>query len=287
MCCLHTCNMGSWHPVMPGASAALVVFIVCISFPAMAAAAGASSDRSMSLPGCPDKCGDVPIPYPFGIGEDCAAASRNNYFNLICNSTIDPPWPMVGYPEAVAEVADISLEHGEMRVLSPVRHICFNSNTTSTKFTGGYQLQDTPFLPSPSRNHFTVIGCKTMGLIGGQKGAASQYVAGCYSYCDGVNNTSDGAPCAGMGCCEAAIPANLTTFEVKFEMNQSKGGAPIIADWAIRNGSCLEEGKDTPNDHACISANSYCMAANNGPGYLCQCSKGYEGNPYLLNGCQG
>ncbi|VAH97230.1 unnamed protein product [Triticum turgidum subsp. durum] len=323
MCCLHTCNMGSWHPVMPGASAALVVFIVCISFPAMAAAAGASSDRSMSLPGCPDKCGDVPIPYPFGIGEDCAAASRNNYFNLICNSTIDPPWPMVGYPEAVAEVADISLEHGEMRVLSPVRHICFNSNTTSTKFTGGYQLQDTPFLPSPSRNHFTVIGCKTMGLIGGQKGAASQYVAGCYSYCDGVNNTSDGAPCAGMGCCEAAIPANLTTFEVKFEMNQSKvwdfnpcfyamvaevgwynfrqqdltgslgfmndraqGGAPIIADWAIRNGSCLEEGKDTPNDHACISANSYCMAANNGPGYLCQCSKGYEGNPYLLNGCQ-
>ncbi|XBI75026.1 hypothetical protein VPH35_068456 [Triticum aestivum] len=294
---------------MPGASAALVVFIVCISFPAMAAAAGASSDRSMSLPGCPDKCGDVPIPYPFGIGEDCAAASRNNYFNLICNSTIDPPWPMVGYPEAVAEVADISLEHGEMRVLSPVRHICFNSNTTSTKFTGGYQLQDTPFLPSPSRNHFTVIGCKTMGLIGGQKGAASQYVAGCYSYCDGVNNTSDGAQCAGMGCCESAIPANLTTFEVIFAMNQSQvgwynfrkqdlvgnlgfikdrvqGGAPIIADWAIRNGSCPEEGKDAPNDYACISANSNCMAANNGPGYLCQCSKGYEGNPYLLNGCE-
>ncbi|XP_044945824.1 wall-associated receptor kinase 5-like [Hordeum vulgare subsp. vulgare] len=323
MCCLHTYNMGNWHPIMQAGSAALLVFMLCISFPAMAAAAGASSDRSMSLPGCPDKCGDVLIPYPFGIGEDCAAANRNSYFNLICNGTIDPPRPMVGQPEAVAEVTDISLEHGEMRVLSPVNHICFKSNTTFTKFTGGYQLQDTPFLPSPSRNHFTVIGCNTMGLIGGQKGTANQYVAGCYSYCDGVNNTSDGAPCAGMGCCESAIPANLTTFEVIFATNQSQvwgfnpcfyamiaevgwynfrqrdlvgnlgfikdraqEGAPIIADWAIRNGSCPEEGKDTPNDYACISTNSYCMATNNGPGYLCQCSKGYEGNPYLLNGCQ-
>ncbi|XBH74456.1 hypothetical protein VPH35_101400 [Triticum aestivum] len=323
MCCLHTCNMGDWHPIMPAASAALLVFIVCISLPAMAAAAGVSSDRSMSLPGCPDKCGDVLIPYPFGIGEDCAAASRNSYFNLICNSTIDPPRPMAGPPEAVAEVADISLEHGEMRVLSPVSHICFKSNTTFTKFTGGYRLQDSPFLPSPSRNHFTVIGCNTMGLIGGQKGTANQYVAGCYSYCDGVNNTSDGAPCAGMGCCESAIPANLTTFEIIFATNQSQvwgfnpcfyamiaevgwynfrqqdlvgnlgfikdragRGAPSIADWAIRNGLCPEEGKNAPNDYACISANSYCMAMNNGPGYLCQCSKGYEGNPYLLNGCQ-
>lgn len=315
--------MGNWHPIMQAGSAALLVFMLCISFPAMAAAAGASSDRFMSLPGCPDKCGDVLIPYPFGIGEDCAAANRNSYFNLICNGTIDPPRPMVGQPEAVAEVTDISLEHGEMRVLSPVSYICFKSNTTFTKFTGGYQLQDTPFLPSPSRNHFTVIGCNTMGLIGGQKGTANQYVAGCYSYCDGVNNTSDGAPCAGMGCCESAIPANLTTFEVIFATNQSQvwgfnpcfyamiaevgwynfrqrdlvgnlgfikdraqEGAPIIADWAIRNGSCPEEGKDTPNDYACISTNSYCMATNNGPGYLCQCSKGYEGNPYLLNGCQ-
>ncbi|XP_037419154.1 wall-associated receptor kinase 5-like [Triticum dicoccoides] len=304
---------------MPGAPTALLAFIVCISFPA----AGASSERSMSLPGCADKCGDVPIPYPFGIGGHCATTRLNSYFNLTCDGTFDPPRPMVGDREAIVEVASISLEHGEMRVLSPVNHICFTSNSTSTKLADGYDLQPTPFIPSPSRNRFTVIGCNTLGLITGYKDTASQYVAGCYSYCDGVNNTSDGAPCAGMGCCEAAIPANLTTFGVVFQMNQSKvwdfnpcfyamvaevgwynfrqqdlvgslgfindraqRGAPIVADWAIKNGSCPEEGKDAPSDYACISANSYCKAANNGPGYLCQCSKGYEGNPYLLNGCQ-
>ncbi|XBH74458.1 hypothetical protein VPH35_101402 [Triticum aestivum] len=301
----------------------MLAFIARILLPAAATLAGASSGRSVSLPGCPDKCGDVPIPYPFGIGKHCAATSLSSYFNLTCNATIDPPRPMVGNDEAVVEITDISLEHGEMRVLSPVNHICFTSDTTFTKFLGGYELQLTPFLPSPSRNRFTVIGCNTLGLISGYKGTASQYVAGCYSYCEGVNNTTEGAPCAGMGCCEAAIPANLTSFGVKFEMNQSKvwgfnpcfyamvaevgwynfrqqdlvgrlgfvddraqTGAPVVADWAIRNASCPEEGKDKPNDYACISVNSHCVAANNGPGYLCQCSKGYEGNPYLLNGCQ-
>ncbi|XP_047072062.1 wall-associated receptor kinase 5-like [Lolium rigidum] len=302
----------------------MLVFIATIFLPAVATPDGASSGRSISLPGCPDKCGDVPIPYPFGVGMHCAASRLNSYFNLTCDDTINPPRPKVGDPGAVVEITDISLEHGEMRVLTPINYICFKSNITFTTDTQGYGLEFTPFLRSPSRNRFTVIGCNTLGLISGYKDTASQYVAGCYSYCEGINNTSEGAPCAGMGCCESALPSNLTSLEVVFEMKQSKvwhfnpcfyaivaelgwynfsqkdlvgtlgfidgradNGVPAIVDWAIRNGSCPEKGKDTPNNYACISINSYCVCANNGPGYLCQCSKGYDGNPYLFNGCQG
>lgn len=169
-----------------------------------------------------------------------------------------------------------------------------------------------------------VIGCNTLGLIGGYNAAANQYLAGCYSYCEDINSTSDGAPCAGMSCCEVSIPANLTGIHVIFGMNQSKvwdfnpcfyvmavevgsysfrqqdlighlgfiktraeRGASVVADWAIRNSNCPEEGKEPPTGYACVSANSYCMAANDGPGYLCRCSHGYEGNPYIWNGCQG
>ncbi|VAI26974.1 unnamed protein product [Triticum turgidum subsp. durum] len=294
-----------------------------VVFLAMALAKPAGGAISLALPGCPDRCGDVPIPYPFGIGAQCAAVSLSSFFNLDCKNTSHPLQPTVGGPADVAViVADISLERGEMRVLIPVSYICFTSSATvsaSNNDTVGFCLEDTPFLPSPGRNRFTVIGCNTLGLVGGFRGGTSQYLAGCYSYCDGASGASDdGAPCTGTGCCEASIPTNLTAFNVAFPINSSsvwgfnpcfyamvaevgwyrfqrrdlagelgfinnraKDGAPVIVNWAVRNGSCLEQ-----RNHACASANSYCESASNGPGYLCHCSPGYQGNAYLNNGCQ-
>ncbi|CAL4905078.1 unnamed protein product [Urochloa decumbens] len=302
--------------------ALLLVLITIISVTTMSAT---SSGLAIALPGCPDKCGNVPIPYPFGIGAGCAASGLNRYFTVICNETFQPPRPTVGDPGETAEVIDISLERGEIRLYGPVSYNCFTSNTTmSDNYTAGYGLESTPFIPSTTRNRFTVIGCNTLGIIGGyMQSNPDLYVAGCYSYCQGINGTSDGAPCTGMGCCETTISSNLTNFAGVFVINQSsvwnfnpcfysmlvevgwysfrkqdlvghlgfinkraKRGVPVIIDWAIRNSSCPKDGAKAPRDYACVSSNSYCVSANNGPGYLCNCSDGYEGNPYLPKGCQ-
>jgi hypothetical protein len=284
------------------------------------------SEPGISLPGYPSKCGNVSIPYPFGIGASCAATNLNSYFALICNDSFQPPRPMVGDSPVAAEVIDISLEHGEARVYSDVSYSCFNSSTRSYYETAGFRLDRTPFMAS-TRNHFTVIGCNTLWLIGGVTNKISDddlHVAGCYSYCEGINSTSDGAPCTGTGCCETAISSNLTDFEPIITMNESSvwdfnpcsyamlveagwysfrsqdlighlgfiydrapRGVPVVIDWAIRNSSCPKDGAKAPEDYACVSSNSYCVNARNATGYLCNCSIGYEGNPYLPKGCKG
>jgi len=280
-----------------------------------------SSKLAVSLPGCPAKCGNITIPYPFGIGAGCAATSLNPYFAVTCNDTFQPPRPMIGNTSTPREVIDISLEHGEVRVYGPVGYSCFKANNTiSENYTAEFSLEGTPLIVSTTKNSFTVIGCSALGLIGGSN--PDPYVAGCFSYCQGINNTEDGAACTGMGCCETTISPNLTVIlaevsnmsiswifnpcfyamlvEVgwysfrkqdlvghRFINERATRGAPVVSDWAIRNGSCPKEGTIAPKDYACVSTNTYCISASNGPGYLCNCSEGYGGNPYLREGCQG
>jgi hypothetical protein len=175
----------------------------------VAALSATSSRLSMSLSVCPGKCGDVLIPYCIGIGDDYAATSLNSYFTVTCNSTFQSPQPMIGDPltetidislffemghpslciNRCIRLIDISLERSEMRVYSPISYNCFTSNTTvMDNNTGGFDLVDAPFIPSTTRNRFTVVGCSTLGIIGSyMHGNPDLYVAGCYFYCQGIN----------------------------------------------------------------------------------------------------
>nr|DAD30276.1 TPA_asm: hypothetical protein HUJ06_031744 [Nelumbo nucifera] len=60
---------------------------------------------------------------------------------------------------------------------------------------------------------------------------------------------------------------------------------PTILNWAIENDSCENITMRNSTTYACGN-NTDCYKSPNGLGYLCECLKGYRGNPYLQHGCQ-
>ncbi|KAF3331063.1 wall-associated receptor kinase-like 8 [Carex littledalei] len=67
---------------------------------------------------------------------------------------------------------------------------------------------------------------------------------------------------------------------------------PALLDWWFGSGSTSTGGisceiaKKNASQFACRSINSWCYDNTNGNGYRCNCSQGYEGNPYVDDGCQ-
>ncbi|XP_028781543.1 wall-associated receptor kinase 2-like [Neltuma alba] len=279
----------------------MVVFILI--FAAAMAATGAQP-----LAGCPNKCGDVDIPYPFGVGVQ-PRTSRNCFFDepfkLTCNrSTLffrDVP------------VSNISLQEGQMDISMPVSKICYDHSgvnldqSTSSFYTGAFTISNT-------QNKFISLGCDTLGVISFLDNLS--YSGGCVTLCDtpppkDINQNT----CSGTGCCQVNIPVGKNNFslEVSAVNNHakvlgfnncsyaflSKQGwfnfsldylqsfpfdmVPFALDWTISNLTCQTASTSTTG-YACKS-NSYCVDSHDGVGYNCKCKTGFEGNPYHPDGC--
>ncbi|KAG4147731.1 hypothetical protein ERO13_D05G241150v2, partial [Gossypium hirsutum] len=252
-------------------------------------------------PECQSNCGDINIAYPFGTGNGCNISS--NFF-IRCDTTSNPPKAFLNSTDI--EVLHISLD-GYLRIQQMVGFDCYNSL--------GRRIRLAKFLISHIKNKFTAIGCDTYAYVRGSLGHT--YSTGCLTFC---YNTTDGinGSCFGIGCCQTVIPKGVRGYNVSLSTSYNhsyvldfnpcsygfvvEDGAynfsvshladnsfsnktfPIILDWTIENQTC-KEAKMHPLNYAC-KENSACVDAENGPGYLCKCVDGFQGNPYLLYGCQ-
>lgn len=266
---------------------------------------------------CLHTCGGIDIPYPFGIGSDGDCALP--FYNIDCNNK--KPF----YRDV--EVLNISLQLGQIRVSTPISSSCYNPFSKRMYSSGwGFNLSYTPFILSDS-NKFTVVGCQSLAYISDPtsnytSGCASSCPGG--KVVSATNRT-----CSRIGCCQITIPRGMEFCKVSFgeSMNTSgiyehtpcsyaaimdysnftfstsnltsllefnntySGRAPVKFDWAIWGPRDCVEAQKNLTSYACKSDHSVCLNYSSGAksAYMCNCSKGYHGNPYLQgsNGCEG
>ncbi|XP_004295468.1 PREDICTED: wall-associated receptor kinase 2-like [Fragaria vesca subsp. vesca] len=299
-----------------------------ISLVVVAIAAVAVANEALpppqALPGCSGHCGNLTVPYPFGIGDGCYLEPR---FNLTCNESTQPPTLLWG--EGII-TTNISVLEGEMQILAYIANDCYDQQGYQTEAMRNSPLLwvNPPFTISGTRNRFVAVGYDTYAIFTGYRhypNDHSRYVAGCMSISDSLDNTTTAAGnelCSGIGCCTTSVPNGLKnrTIELnsyynhtyvwnfnpcsyafiveegKFTFNPTTSFQqlddtemlPMILDWEIADGSCAQAQKRP--DYAC-KAHSECVNRtidiNTKPtGYYCKCKQGYEGNPYLPDGCQ-
>jgi hypothetical protein len=277
----------------------------------LAAAAAAQPDSS-----CNKTCGNLSIPYPFGTNKGCY---HDSSFLITCNYSSGTPTPFLR--KGNIRVLNISLD-GELRVLSPVARDCYNESGLRVK-NRRYQFTLSKFPVSYTRNKFTAVGCDTYAIISGKvidqgTSEVKNYTTGCLSLCDNIDSVDNGS-CSGIGCCQTSIPEgarNLTATVRSFNNHSAVVGfnpcgfgfvveeeaynfspldlksledretVPVVLDWAVGNDTCPDAQKNLKS-YACKAAHSECNNSTNGPGYRCNCSNGFQGNPYLPDGCLG
>lgn len=271
--------------------------------------------QTMAKPGCLDKCGSVSIPYPFGIGTNCAL---NEGFELSCNETYGKMVPFFYN----VEVLDITVSTAQARMYNEISWQCYQGPGNTSFSTWWLNLVTTIYRLSELHNRFTVIGCETLAFNEMTDYNDIPYRTGCVSTCYSPESLSNGS-CSGNGCCQTTIPSGINFYNISFDSsyNNSRvwnfsscsyavvmaadsfnfstsyistidfwsahnGTEPVVLDWSIGTETCNVAQADMSN-YACVSNNSICINSPNGPGYICNCSSGYRGNPYLLDGCQG
>ncbi|VAH55693.1 unnamed protein product [Triticum turgidum subsp. durum] len=286
---------------------------------------GAAPPRPSSS--CQRDCGGVDIPYPFGIvdspgdsSSDCAMPG----FGLTCHETdVNGGRRTPFYYEV--EVVDVSLQQGQARMQNHISSYCYNA-TTQGMDASEWRLTGTPYRFADT-NKFTVIGCQTLAYIEGAHTHeyTSGCVAMCRAESDGdARSALSNDSCSGIGCCQTAIPRGLqyevefdsgfnttkihnvsrcsyavlmdasnftfqTTYATSPRFNTTYGGvgvAPLVVDWVVGNQTC-DAARKNSSSYACVSDHSECLDSLNGPAYICNCSKGFQGNPYLQDPEQG
>ncbi|KOM53260.1 hypothetical protein LR48_Vigan09g191900 [Vigna angularis] len=287
----------------------------------------AQEDLQVAKPGCDSQCGDLEIPFPFGMNT--SECYLGKWFEIECRNTSTYQTP---YLKSIGvQVRFIDVQQGTVTVNNPIdRNNCGSKDSRPVN----QSLEGSPFVYSQEHNKFVAVGCNiiTFLQVNGSEGS------GCVSICDEDFKVDDigkmkleNSDCNGKSCCQNSLPAYLKEYstEVKGlkedERNRECSYAMVVQqeelnpyewDYLPQDSSYTPKGyyfpvngemKDVdvvpvvleweiPNNlNLKLPSNylSHCFDTNitssryNSSGQRCSCTYGYGSNPYVDGGCSG
>ncbi|XP_011034597.1 PREDICTED: wall-associated receptor kinase-like 22 [Populus euphratica] len=269
----------------------------------------------MAKPNCAETCGNISIPFPFGIGTGC---SMNDWFSVDCNKTTADSSSRAFLRRINMEVLGIPLGERWVRVNSPI----ISSGCSGRGANLAINMTGSPFAFSSS-NSFAAMGCNNRALLN----RIEPEIVGCKSTCSANNLTSSSTEgkencyCSGNNCCQTRIPSDLQVFSASLETtedpndhgrNQCKVAfivdrewsrdnikspeavqdmqhVPVILDWFVYSDDISVGNSDAKNCSPTVNLISGRWGLRTVKLYsnstTCRCNPGYDGNPYLPDGC--
>ncbi|PIN05427.1 Serine/threonine protein kinase [Handroanthus impetiginosus] len=148
-------------------------------------------------------CGNVTIPYPFGIGPECSA---NSSFVVICSTTTIPPKPILS---SINMEALSIFVHGTTIVKLPVSPM--NCSRRQKNESLAISLVGSPFTISSHYNSLVVLGCQNSVWLRANK---TFTFGGCLAICDA---TSTDIACNGVNCCQTILQPRLQEIQYTYQ----------------------------------------------------------------------
>ena len=296
------------HPEMAVQVVMRITFLLLLTYELAEAAA------PIAKPNCSDSCGNIYIPYPFGMTTGCYF---NDWFKIVCKETGGFPkafLPRIGMEVLEINITDPYNDHyfwidpGLVRVNMPI--VSSNCKNRSSRHIDGVNISGSPFFFSSYRDRFISVGCDNLALM---TGINPMVVVGCKSNCidKSLIEDSELKHCSGFNCCMTRVPSGSKVFNASFrgikeEIKTSEGCkfafladdkwlnsttkdlsyyvqfleyVPVVLEWTASEFTTLD-----PKELR--RRNSEAYTTDYGAEYY-YCLGGYQGNSYLSTGCQG
>ncbi|GKD95319.1 wall-associated receptor kinase 2-like protein [Tanacetum coccineum] len=193
----------------------ILVMFLCVSLLPFSAAATINN----TLPGCQGRCGNLTVPYPFGIVSADSSCSIGPWFDITCNTSFNPPKAFLpldlfsydGENFPPIEVLDISDEH--VRVKNTIATKCYNQTGGLIQDnSSGLVVANSYFTLSSELNKLITVGCDDFAMISPVAAIERKNISsGCVTVCSNIEDVPVGS-CSGMGCCSTSVPPGLTTY---------------------------------------------------------------------------